>query len=162
MSVDRRLRREESVTSAILGWGTGGSWQLLLETLDELPPSFVVEEEFFLGELNLRQCRRKIFYGHYTTAVRVLSSSNVAPYSDATLVALQYKHHDSSPFLPTLPVDHHPLVGSSFVVLDMIRSFPHGTSCGRDGFRAQHLMDYLGGAAVAISDELIASNTMER
>ncbi|CAL1394928.1 unnamed protein product [Linum trigynum] len=41
----------------------------------------------------------------------------------------------------------------------MIRSFPRGTSCGRDGFRAQHLMDCLGGAVVAISDDLLASIT---
>ncbi|GJS87973.1 hypothetical protein Tco_0770609 [Tanacetum coccineum] len=45
------------------------------------------------------------------------------------------------------------------VVLDMIKSFPRGTSCGRDGLRAQHLIDYLSGAAVAISDEVIASIT---
>ncbi|CAL1360195.1 unnamed protein product [Linum trigynum] len=41
----------------------------------------------------------------------------------------------------------------------MIRSFPRGTSCGRYGFRAQHLMDCLGGAAMAISDYLLASIT---
>ncbi|GKE02671.1 hypothetical protein Tco_1390654 [Tanacetum coccineum] len=41
----------------------------------------------------------------------------------------------------------------------MIKSFPHGTSCGRDGLLAQHLMDCLSGDAVAISDELIASIT---
>ena len=41
----------------------------------------------------------------------------------------------------------------------MIKSFPRGTSCGRDGLRAQHLLDCLSGAAVAISDELVASIT---
>ncbi|GKC34866.1 putative reverse transcriptase domain-containing protein, partial [Tanacetum coccineum] len=40
-----------------------------------------------------------------------------------------------------------------------IKSFPQGTSCGRDGLRAQHLMDCLSGAAVAISDELVSSIT---
>ena len=38
----------------------------------------------------------------------------------------------------------------------MIKSFPRGTSCGRDGLRAQHLLDCLSGAAVAIFEELIA------
>nr|GEW92678.1 hypothetical protein [Tanacetum cinerariifolium] len=33
------------------------------------------------------------------------------------------------------------------------------TSCGRDGLRAQHLLDCLSGAAVAISDELVSSIT---
>lgn len=32
-------------------------------------------------------------------------------------------------------------------------------SCGRDGLRAQHLMDCLSGASVAISDELVDSIT---
>ncbi|GKD54315.1 putative reverse transcriptase domain-containing protein, partial [Tanacetum coccineum] len=37
--------------------------------------------------------------------------------------------------------------------------FPSGTSCGRDGLRAQHLICCLSGAVVAISDELVASIT---
>nr|GEW74104.1 hypothetical protein [Tanacetum cinerariifolium] len=45
------------------------------------------------------------------------------------------------------------------LVFDMIKSFSRGTSCGRDGLRAQHLMDCLSGAAVAISDQLVSSIT---
>ena len=41
----------------------------------------------------------------------------------------------------------------------MIHSFPKGTSCGRDGLRAQHLKDMLGGAASAIADSLLCSIT---
>ncbi|XP_074288414.1 uncharacterized protein LOC141613573 [Silene latifolia] len=151
--------QEGSISSALLAWGvSGGSLQLLRETLDEVPPSFQVEDDLDLSDLNLRQCRRKICDGHYTAVVRVLTSSGIAPYSVSTLVALQDKHPvASSPSLPSLSVDHHPLVASSAVVLDMIRSFPRGTSCGRDGFRAQHLLDCLGSDVVAISDELIAS-----
>ncbi|GJU40105.1 putative reverse transcriptase domain-containing protein [Tanacetum coccineum] len=37
--------------------------------------------------------------------------------------------------------------------------FPKGTSCGRDGLRAQHLMDILGGAASAVVDDLLGSIT---
>ncbi|GKC41728.1 hypothetical protein Tco_1059450, partial [Tanacetum coccineum] len=43
-------------------------------------------------------------------------------------------------------------------VLDMIKSFPHGMSYGCDGLRAQHLMDCLSGATVAIFDELSGGN----
>ncbi|KAK9725554.1 hypothetical protein RND81_05G153200 [Saponaria officinalis] len=155
----RRQRQEESITSAILAWGMpGGSLQLMQATLDEVPPSFHMEEDLDLSELNIRQCRRKICDGHYIAAVRVLSSSGITPYSNATLVALHDKHPVApSPSLPPFPVDHHPLVASSAVVLDIIKSFPSGTSCGRDGFRAQHLMDCLSGAVVAISDDLTAS-----
>ncbi|CAL1381161.1 unnamed protein product [Linum trigynum] len=119
-----------------------------------------MEEDLYLSELNLWQCQRKICDGHYTVVVRVLSSSSIAPYSKATLVTLHDKHPVTpSPSLPTLAMDHHPLVSSSAVVLDMIMSFPRGTSCGRDGFWAQHLMDCLDGDVVAISDDLIASIT---
>ncbi|GKA23046.1 putative reverse transcriptase domain-containing protein [Tanacetum coccineum] len=58
-----------------------------------------------------------------------------------------------------MPIDHHHLIASQDVVLDRIKSFPRGTSCGRDGLRAQHLMDCLSGVVVAISDELISSIT---
>ncbi|GJV24689.1 hypothetical protein Tco_1377384 [Tanacetum coccineum] len=40
-----------------------------------------------------------------------------------------------------------------------LKSFPRGTSCGRDGLRAQYLMDCLSGATIAISDELVSSIT---
>ncbi|GJW81351.1 hypothetical protein Tco_0145326 [Tanacetum coccineum] len=65
----------------------------------------------------------------------------------------------SAPSLPDSHIDHHPLIASQDVVLDRIKSFPRGTSCGRNGLRAQHLMDCLSGAAVAVSDELVSSIT---
>nr|GEX00855.1 hypothetical protein [Tanacetum cinerariifolium] len=40
-----------------------------------------------------------------------------------------------------------------------IKSFPRGTSCGRDGLRAQHLMDCLSGAVDVVSNELVSSIT---
>lgn len=113
-----------------------------------------------MGEHNVKQCKRKIGDGHYSAAVRVLSSSGVAPYNDITLEDLKAKNpFKSAPSLPDTPIDHHNLNASPAVVLDMIRSFPRGTSCGRDDLRAQHLLDCLSGAAVAISDELITSIT---
>nr|GEZ34997.1 hypothetical protein [Tanacetum cinerariifolium] len=48
---------------------------------------------------------------------------------------------------------------SSDLVLNMIRSFPKGTSCGQDGLKAQHLMDILGGAASVVADDLLGSIT---
>nr|GEV20514.1 reverse transcriptase domain-containing protein [Tanacetum cinerariifolium] len=87
-------------------------------------------------------------------------SSDVAPYKDATLEDLKSKHpFKHAPSLPHTPTDHHHLIASPAVVLDRIKSFPRGTSCGRDGLRAQHLLDCLGGVAVAISDELVSSIT---
>nr|GEU39427.1 putative disease resistance RPP13-like protein 1 [Tanacetum cinerariifolium] len=92
--------------------------------------------------------------------VRVLSSSGVAPYNDATLEDLKNKHPlKTPPLLPHISIDHHHLVASLDVVLDRIKSFPHGTSCGRDGLHAQHLMDCLSGAAIDIFYELVSSIT---
>ncbi|GJR27317.1 ankyrin repeat-containing protein ITN1-like protein [Tanacetum coccineum] len=125
---------EESIINVIRSWGErGGSLQLVRETLAESSPPMldVDEEDLDLSEQNLKQCRRKICDSHYTMVVRVLSSSGVALYNDVTLQELNAKH----PF--------------------KIKSFPRGTSYGRDGLRAQHLMDCLSGVVVAISYELV-------
>nr|GEV90458.1 hypothetical protein [Tanacetum cinerariifolium] len=68
------------------------------------------------------------------------------------------KRLDQAPFqacssLLHIPIDRHYLVSSPTVVLDMIKSFPRGISCGRDRLCTQHLMDYLSEAAVAIFDD---------
>ncbi|GKD82399.1 hypothetical protein Tco_1349238, partial [Tanacetum coccineum] len=140
----------------------GGSLQLLRETLAESSPTLkdADEEGIDLGERNINQCKRKIFDGHYTAAVRVLSSSGVAPYSDATLEDLKTKHpFKLAPLLPHIPFDHHHLIASPTVVLDRIKSFPCGTPCKRDRLHAQHLIDSFSGSAIAVSDELVSSIT---
>ncbi|GJR24240.1 hypothetical protein Tco_0972767 [Tanacetum coccineum] len=162
-SANKRRHQEESIANAIRSWGMpGGSFQLVRETLAESAPSMLDldGEDLDLTDRNLKQYKRKICDGHYTTAVRVLSSSGVAPYNDATLQELKTKHpFMSAPSLLDSHIDHHHLIASQDVVLDMIKSFPRGTSCGRDGLRAQHLMDCLSGAALAISDKLDSSIT---
>nr|GEY14996.1 hypothetical protein [Tanacetum cinerariifolium] len=90
----------------------------------------------------------------------VFSSSGVAPYSEVTLEDLKTKHpFHPAPSLPHIPTDHHHLIASSVVILDRIKSFSRGTSCGRDGLRAQHLMDRLSGVVVDVFDELVTSIT---
>ncbi|GJW59182.1 putative reverse transcriptase domain-containing protein, partial [Tanacetum coccineum] len=140
----------------------GGSLQLVKEALVEPSPSWsnIDEDNLEVGERDVKQCKRKICDGYYTAVVKVLSSSGVAPYNDATLEDLKAKHHLKPSFsLPHIPIDYHQLTSSPVVVLDMIKSFPRGTSCGRDGLRTQHLMDCLSGVIVAISDELVSSIT---
>ncbi|GJV26568.1 hypothetical protein Tco_1379263 [Tanacetum coccineum] len=162
-SANKRQHQEESIINAIRYWSVpGGSLQLVKETLAEFayPMLDVDKEDLDLSERNIKQCKRKICDGHYTAAVRVLSSSGVAPYTDVTLQELKAKHpFKSAPSLPDTPIDHHHLIASKTVVLDRIKSFPRGTSCGRDGLRAQHLMDCLSGAVVAVSNELVSSIT---
>ncbi|GJY71196.1 putative reverse transcriptase domain-containing protein [Tanacetum coccineum] len=162
-SAIKRKRQKESIVNAIRSWSLpGGSLQVMRETLAESSPllSDVDEEHIDLDEWNIKQCKRKICDGHYNAVVRVLSSSGVAPYNDATLEDLKTKHpFKPPPSLPHMSIDHHHLVASPAVVLERIKSFPRGTSCGRDGLRAQHLMDCLSGAVVAISDKLVFSIT---
>nr|GEV28789.1 hypothetical protein [Tanacetum cinerariifolium] len=154
------LDKEESIANAIQSWSVpGGSLQLVRETLAEPSPQWsdIDEEGIDLSECNIKQCKKKICDGHYTAAVRVFSSLSVAPYNNDTLKDLKAKHRFKlAPSLPHISNDHHRLIASPTVVLDRIKSFPHGTSCGRDGLRAQHLMDFLSGAVVAISDELVS------
>lgn len=45
----------------------------------------------------------------------------------------------------------------SKAVLEAIKSFPKGTSCGRDGLCAHHLVDVLSGAAATVADDLVLS-----
>ncbi|GKB85925.1 hypothetical protein Tco_0958197 [Tanacetum coccineum] len=82
-------------------------------------------EEGATGNTNIKQCLRKVADGHFTAAVKVLSSSGVAPYSEI----------DS--------------------VFSCIKSFPNGTSCGRDGLRAQHILDALCGEGSATATDLL-------
>ncbi|GJT21859.1 hypothetical protein Tco_0891796, partial [Tanacetum coccineum] len=94
------------------------------------PPMIDLDEgDLDLSERNLKQCKRKIYDGHYTAAVRVLSSSGVAPYNNVTLLELKAKHpFKSAPSLLDTPIDHHHLISSQDVVLDRVKSFPRGTS----------------------------------
>ncbi|GJT44677.1 hypothetical protein Tco_0953392 [Tanacetum coccineum] len=135
---------------------------LVRETLAESSPLMLDldEGDLDLSKRNLKQYKRKICDGYYIVVVRVLSSSGVAPYNNVTLQELKAKHpFKSAPSLLDTPIDHPHLISSQDVVLDRVKSFPQGTSCGRDGLRDQHLMDCLSGAVVAISDELISSIT---
>ncbi|GJT00979.1 hypothetical protein Tco_1152687 [Tanacetum coccineum] len=101
--------QEEFIVSAIRLWGMpGGSLQLLRETLAGSSPavSDVDDDDLDLGVQNIKPCKRKIYNGHYTATIRVLSSSGVALYSEATLEDLKTKHpfhHASS--LPHIPTD---------------------------------------------------------
>nr|GEZ02886.1 hypothetical protein [Tanacetum cinerariifolium] len=87
--------KEECIINAIRSWSVPcGSLQLVKEILAESsPPMLVVDEgDLDLSKRNLKQCIRKIYDGHYTAVMRVLSSSSVAPNNDATLQELKAKH----------------------------------------------------------------------
>ncbi|XP_076887974.1 uncharacterized protein LOC143538262 [Bidens hawaiensis] len=106
--------------------------------------------------LNAKQCIRKVADGHFTAAVKVFSSSGVAPLGDATMKALLDKHPIlPPPAFPEALLSVAPLVVNVESVLGCIKSFPKGTSCGRDGLRAQHILDAVCGEGSAIAVGLL-------
>lgn len=64
-----------------------------------------------------------------------------------------------TPSIPTEVIATPPLSVDSVAVLKALQSFPEGTSRGRDGLKAQHLLDALSGAAAAVSEDLLNSIT---
>ncbi|GJR55744.1 hypothetical protein Tco_1406265 [Tanacetum coccineum] len=67
-------------------------------------------EEGATGNTNIKQSLRNVADEHFTTAVKVLSSSGVAPYCDDTIKALEAKH----PYKPP-----HPCLASHFLSLPL-------------------------------------------
>ncbi|XP_026448896.1 uncharacterized protein LOC113349177 [Papaver somniferum] len=63
----------------------------------------------------------------------------------------------SPPCIPDKDIAAPPLSVDAKAVQAVIKSFPKGTACGRDGLRAQHLLDALSGNAAAVADELLQS-----
>jgi len=83
---------------------------------------------------NIKQCLRKVADGHFTAAAKVLGSSGVAPYNEDTMEILGVKHpYKPPPSMPTTLFSKTPFVVEVDTVLKCIKSFPKGTSCGRDG-----------------------------
>ncbi|GAU48609.1 hypothetical protein TSUD_327220 [Trifolium subterraneum] len=120
-----------------------------------------IEEENSKMNTNIKQCLRKVADGHFTAAVKVLGSSGVAPYNEDTLKILEEKHpYMSPPTAPTTRFIEAPLVVEVDTVLKCIQSFPKGTSCGRDGLRAQHLLDAMCGEGSPVARDLLDAITL--
>lgn len=109
---------------------------------------------------NIEACRKKMSYGHYTAAIRVLSSNGISPCNDTTVTELMQKHPSAPPpHIPSEAISCDAITVDTTAVLKAIKSFPKGTLCGRDGLRAQHILDAMSGAANAVADELLSSLT---
>ncbi|GKB26447.1 hypothetical protein Tco_0865848 [Tanacetum coccineum] len=113
-------------------------------------------EERATGNTNIKQRLRKVTNGHFTAAVKVLSSSGVAPYCDDTIKALEAKHpYKPPPSMPSIAFSEPPLIAEIDSVFGCIKSFLKGTSCGRDGLRAQHILDALCGEGFVTATNLL-------
>ncbi|GJS17397.1 putative reverse transcriptase domain-containing protein [Tanacetum coccineum] len=84
--------------------------------------------------------------GHFTAAVKVLSSSGVASYCDDTIKAMILSERT----FVQAEIDY---------VFGCIKSFFKGTSYGKDGLRAQHILDALCGEGSATATDLLQAIT---
>jgi hypothetical protein len=110
---------------------------------------------------NIKQCLRKVADGHFTADVKVLGSSGVTPYNEDTMKVLEEKHlYMPPPTTPTTMFIEAPLVVEVDNILKCIQSFPKGTSCGRDGLRAQHLLDATYGEGSPVARDLLDDITL--
>nr|GEU88258.1 hypothetical protein [Tanacetum cinerariifolium] len=83
-----------------------------------------------------------------------VSSSGVALYCDDTIKSLEAKHpYKPPPSMSNITFSMPPLVAKINNVSGFIKAFPKVASCGRDGLRAQHILDALcrDGSATAIN-----------
>ena len=161
-SGNRKSLQCHSIQRALATWSGDGFNELILSLFAQ--PLTVVsgkEELVFASDIstecaNVKQCLRKVADGHFTAAVKVLCSSGVAPFGTDTLTALLAKHPILPP--PVMPVSllsEPPLVVDVDSIRGCIQSFPKGTSCGRDGLRAQHILDAFCGEGSAITAGLL-------
>ncbi|KAJ0549002.1 hypothetical protein HanIR_Chr08g0390151 [Helianthus annuus] len=165
-SGNRKSLQCNNILHALTIWKDGSGFdELVSSLLDSVGEAGTLRRECRTEgdkdkDPNIKQCIRKVRDGHFTAAVKVLSSSGVAPLCDSTLKALIDKHPVvAPPSLPPNPHAHPTLVVDDECVLKCIRSFPKGTSCGRDGMRAQHLLDAIGGEGSMASSGLLTTIT---
>uniref|UniRef100_A0A251SLN7 Putative reverse transcriptase domain-containing protein n=1 Tax=Helianthus annuus TaxID=4232 RepID=A0A251SLN7_HELAN len=166
-SGNRKMGQCLSIQRSLAKWGDREGFATLVQSLFDQPARGVTdgikkgtEIDNECGGTNVKQCLHKVADGHFTTAVKVLCSSGVAPLNKNTLDALVAKHPCMPP--PSMPASlpfESPLVVVTDCVLGCIKSFPKGTSCGRDGLRAQHLLDAFCGEGSVIADSLLRATS---
>nr|GEV56662.1 integrase, catalytic region, zinc finger, CCHC-type, peptidase aspartic, catalytic [Tanacetum cinerariifolium] len=85
-----------------------------------------------------------VHFDHVDDLVRDMRDGFALPLHDSLLFkGLRTAKHPlkPAPSLPHIPIDHHQLIASLDVVLNMIKSFPRGTSYGRDGLLVNLFLD---------------------
>ncbi|GJS71154.1 putative reverse transcriptase domain-containing protein [Tanacetum coccineum] len=166
-SGNRKSLQQSSILKSLATWGKDdGITTLVKSILDGSGSVFFGQggddfpEERTKINTNIRQCLRKVADGHFMAAVKVLSSSIVALYCDDTIKALEAKHpYKPPPSIPSKTFSKPTLVAEIDSVFGCIKSFPKGTSCGRDGLRAQHILDALCGEGSATATDLLKAIT---
>lgn len=157
----RKKLQISSINQALMSWREPHGCNTMVQKLLNLPKPHQHRKQANKRkkqDANVQACKKKLSYGHYTSAIRVLSSNGVSPTTPDTLYELQMKYpYAPPPVIPADTISTTALYVDSKSVLAALKSFPKGTSCGRDGLRAQHLLDALSGPAAAVADDLLQS-----
>ncbi|GJR94893.1 putative reverse transcriptase domain-containing protein [Tanacetum coccineum] len=162
-SENRKSLQQSSILKPLATWGKDDDIATLVKSIldgsalgsfGQCGGDFL--EEGAMGNSNIKQCIRKVADEHFMAAVKVLSSLGVALYCDDTTKASEAKHpYKPPPSMPSITFSEPPLVAEIDSVFCCIKSFPKGTSCGRDDLRAQHILNALCGEGSATATNLL-------
>lgn len=128
----------DSISCAILIWRDPvDRLGLVMDRLAVVLPSFNEAKKLKDQDgVKLCQCKRKLGDGHFTAAIKVLTSYGITPSTPVTLQELEAKHpYAPPPTLSSSPHDEEALFVHKDLLFNRIHSFPKGTSCGHDGLR---------------------------
>lgn len=105
-----------------------------------------IEKEDKNMSSNIKQCLYKVADSHFTVAVKVMGSFRGPPQYGHTTKILEAKHpYIPLPLMPLTSFSDAPLEVDVDTIFKCIKSFIKGTSCGKDGLCAHHILDELGG-----------------
>lgn len=166
-SSTRKKLQIAAINQALLEWGQPNGCIYIIQRLLELfrqNQQLQQQRKQPLREkrhkTNIEACKKKLSDSHCTASIHIMSSDGVTPSNSDTLHELQQKHPPTrAPIIPSDPPSAAAVVVDVQAVVKALRSFPKGTSCGRECLRAQHLLDATSGAAVAVADDLLMSIT---
>ncbi|GKA85973.1 hypothetical protein Tco_0807627 [Tanacetum coccineum] len=130
-SVERDRCQFESISLVIQRWRDPvDRLGLVVDRLAEATPSFSrMKKSKNFDKVNTFQCKRKVVDGHFTIAIKVLTSFGVNPSTLDTLNDLEAKHPFASPSaLSSSPLGRDVLSVHKDFMMNRIYSFPIGTS----------------------------------
>jgi len=163
-SVSRNQLQTSNILCALSYWNAGSEGISALATMVQdkftsspsVPPLENPIPSFRISNHAISRCKLKVASGQYRLALKMLSSTGLAPHSTQTFNTLTSLHPYRPP--PPTPFSHDftppPILCSAAQVLKCLRSFPKGTSPGSDGLRAQHILDCFRGSS-SIFQQLI-------
>ncbi|GKD45718.1 hypothetical protein Tco_1270363 [Tanacetum coccineum] len=110
----------------------------------------------------IRQCLCTVANGHFTVAVKVLSSSGVASYCDDTIKALEAKHPYKPPSsMSSSTFSKPPIIADIDSVFSYIKSFLKGDDeYHNDGSLVMLTVDFLNAFNLADRSELLHENAV--